>query len=389
MNIKEVMSYLIQNLPKHTDLFTEKLNLVYTAKIENARTVRVDCTLPHGIIVNQKIYCIKVRVANLIEEAYRDNGFLVIKTAEEHDYTNSKNPVSVEIEYNGTIKQLEIINVPDRFTLEFAFPSDTSESDIVGGVVWEEREYGGNGVVAVTVVSSDKKSFLYEINENDPDLPILGTNAKIEQIVLGVRVAGCPDPTRAMQIFTETFAARKTWAFVMMPDEQVSKDPYSMTEAQASFTNLDSNRQRIMTNIDVLVIFPTTELGAIEEISLSCGEVRNSIIKSLAGLEAEGEGVSNTYKTVYVGSNMYVYNTATYVRSYSFQSVFDIDYENTARNTDTRSVALRESFLQLPIGDINVKFAEPEEEEEVDDWILSGGVWADDGIWVDDAIWEE
>ena len=347
MNIKDIMSFCIENLPKHTGLFTNALNLNYTAEAVNHRRIRVDCDEEHGLIVGQKIYARGVKVGNKFLDAIVDNGWLIIETREEHDYTKAG---FVEIEANGWAGILEINNVVDRFTLEFRLPEDTTASDFEEGIILEERDYGGNGVVEVYTVSGDGKSFVYTINEQDPDIPVEGEKAIIEEIVLGVRVAGAPDPTRAMTIFTETFQAREPWAFIMMNDEEVARDPYSMTDAHSTFTDLDSNRQRIMTNFDILVIFPTTDLGAIQEIQQACGEVRSSLIKSVAGLTAQDPEVLQTYKTVYVGSNMYTYNTATYVRNYSFQSVFDINYTNTARNFDSRSVALRKAMLSLPNG---------------------------------------
>lgn len=362
MNIKDVVATLILNLPNYTDIFTDFVNAQITASyVSTARKIKVETATAHGLIVGDSLIIKNAKLKNEIDSIEISGNYAVITLKAEHDFV-LEDDLAFEMagnsddDWNG---EFEIYNVPNKTTIEIAKPSSIIPETL--GCIWEPRDYGGNGTVEIVAVNEtpdeDEKYpkfwFEYEINDNDPDLPVTDNDSVSGiEIITGVRVTGVADPERAIKVFTETNGAKKPWAFVMFPDESVSKDKNNQSEAVGTFVSGDESRQLIMVNFDVCVIQPCTELGGIEEIEKACGEIRNALIKSLVGLKSTESEADKVYKTVYNGSSMNTYDTANYIRIYSFQTPFEITYRETAENR-VLTVALRKAVFKLQTGGAN------------------------------------
>ena len=352
MNIKELIANLIMNLPKYMDRFTDFIGCATPdGEVLDERRIKVNTDEDSGLEVGRKIYIKNLKIKNNVLEGTIENKQLFLTMVDEHDFTHIENQ-TVELGGFGNAdlnEVFEIAYVIDRKRIVLNIPEGITTTGSLGHI-WESRDFGGKGVVEVIEVEDDY--FIYEINGKDPDLPVTDNNSvKDIEVVVGVRVNGSPDPERAMKIYTETEEGkeegeRRAWAFVMFPDETASKDPYTVSDAQASFSVGEECRQRIMINFDVLVILPTTDLGAVNEVQECCGEIRDSLIKSLVGLRISDARNDVDFKTVYVGSTMNQYNTSTYIRMYSFQTSFDITFNESFDNYPL-TVALREATMEM------------------------------------------
>jgi hypothetical protein len=350
MNIKDAIGILTLNLPNFTDEFTGFLTATISKSyVLSSRKIKIETATAHGLANGKKLIVKGVKLKNDIESIELSDEFAVIKLKAQHDFV-MQDDLTFEMDgnsdqdWNGTF---DVYNVPDKMTLEIVAPSETLP--VTFGNIWEERDYGGMGIVTVSGVT--EKTFEYEINENDPDLPVTDTESITGiKIITGVRITGAPDPERAMEIFTKSGEEPKTWGFVMFPEEGVSKDATTASEAVGQFSGSDECRQSVMVNFDVCVIQPSSSLGAIEEISKACGEIRNALIKSITGVKSLETEADVVFKTVYNGSVMNTYNTATYIRVYSFQTVFDITIRQTADNYPL-TVALRRAVFEMQTGD--------------------------------------
>ena len=366
MRIKDVVAQLLANLPRHTDEFSEFPEADVTLiKILSARRIRIEFDGAHGIVEDKSILINGMKLRNDISVAKTkwtpdcdvdlEDQEMYLEFSSEHDYTE-EDGIEIEVagftdtQFNGTYTLSQvidrnsiIIDLEKDFT-GIKYPEDT-------GYIFEERDYGGNGVVTVDTVGNDWIE--YDISEKDPNLPyVTGINyGKDAQVIKGVRVAGVADRNRAVKYYTDTVSTnegkREIWAFVMFPDEDVSKDMYAMSDAQASFATGEEPRQRILVNFEVAVIFPTTKLGGIDEVEDS-SEMRNKLIASLVGLKSTEEDADVTYKTVYSGSEMNSYDTATYIRVYRFQTPFDITFRQTVDNYPL-TTALRKATMSLVV----------------------------------------
>jgi hypothetical protein len=362
MNIKDVVATLILNLPNYTDIFTDFVNAQITASyVSTARKIKVETATAHGLLVGDSLIIKNAKLKNEIDSIEISGNYAVITLKAEHDFV-LEDDLTFEMagnsddDWNG---EFEIYNVPNKTTIEITKPSSIIPETL--GYIWELRDYGGNGTVQIVAVNETHGEneeypefwFEYEINDNDPDLPVTDEESVSGiEIITGVRVTGVADPERAIDVFTKTNGVKKPWAFVMFPDETVSKDKNNESEAVGTFVNGDESRQLIMVNFDVCVIQPCTELGGIEEIEKACGEIRNALIKSLVGLKSTETEADKVYKTVYNGSSMNTYDTANYIRVYSFQTPFEITYRETAENR-VLTVALRKAVFKLQTGGAN------------------------------------
>ena len=356
MNIKKVMTYLINGLPNFTEEFTEYLvATISSCSVKDTRTVRVITDTAHGLIIGNIIKVIDAETKNDIESITIDDTTATVTFKNKHDYTYTP-----EADIDGTANQItmdgnndtdwngdfDITDILTETSIEITAPSETVPTSL--GYVWENRSMGANGVMTVSDI--DTLWFEYTLPSTYPDLPVASAdNCRNAKVIKGVRVGGAGDPERAVQIYTGD-EDKKSWAFVMFPDEGVSKDQHSNSDAIAQFSIGDESRQSIMINFDVLILLASDTLGAVDEVELCCGEIRNALIKSIVGIRGVEENSDRVYKTVYNGSTVFVYNTAIYARMYSFQTVFDITFKETAESNSIESVALRESTINLAVG---------------------------------------
>jgi len=357
VNIKKVMTYLINGLPNFTEEFTEYLSAVISScSVIDARTIRVNTATAHGLSVADTIKVIDTEIKNDIESIAIDYTTATVTFKNNHDFTytpdadidGTANQIEIagndDTDWNG---EFDIIDVRSDKTIDITAPSETEPTSF--GYVWEALSMGANGLMTVSAV--DTLWFEYEIPEDYPNLPVASADScRNAKVIKGVRVGGAGDPERAVQIYTDDNSAKKSWAFVMFPDEKVSKDQQSNSDAVAQFSVGDESRQSIMINFDVLVLLATTSVGAVDEVEKACGEIRNALIKSIVGIRPVQENSDRVYKTVYNGSNVFVYNTAVYARMYSFQTVFDITFRETAESNSIETVALREAIINLAVG---------------------------------------
>jgi hypothetical protein len=349
------------NLPNYTDIFTDFIDArVIASYVSTARKIKIETATDHGLLIGDSLIIRNAKLKNEIESIEISGNYAVITLKAEHDFVLEDDlsfamAGNSDDDWNG---DFEIYNVPNKMTIEITKPSSIIPETL--GYIWELRDYGGNGTVEIVAVNEDQSEeeypefwFEYEISENDPDLPVTDEESVSGiEIIKGVRVTGVADPERAIEVFTKTNGAKKPWAFVMFPDESVSKDKNNESEAVGTFVSGDESRQLIMVNFDVCVIQPCTELGGIEEIEKACGEIRNALIKSLVGLKSTESEADKVYKTVYNGSSMNTYDTANYIRIYSFQTPFEITYRETAENR-VLTVALRKAVFKLQTGGAN------------------------------------
>jgi len=358
MNIKDVMTYLINGLPNFTEEFTEYLSAtISSCSVIDARTVRVNTDTAHGLAVSNIIKVIDAEIKNDIESIAIDDTTATITFKSKHDYTYTP-----EADIDGTVNQItmdgnndtdwngdfDITDILTTTSIEITAPSETVPTSF--GYVWENRSMGANGVMTVSDI--DTLWFEYTLPSTYPDLPVASAdNCRNAKVIKGVRVGGAGDPERAVDIYTaDKEEDRKSWAFVMFPDEGVSKDQHSNSDAIAQFSIGDESRQSIMVNFEVLVLLASDTLGAVDEVEKCCGKIRNALIKSIVGIRGTEENSDRVYKTVYNGSLVFVYNTAIYARIYSFQTVFDITFKETAESQSIETVALREATINLAVG---------------------------------------
>ena len=352
MNIKEIIAHLVAKISNHTDLFTDYLDasIITATVLADKRTVEVETDTEHELLLADAVVVV-VNGSNFNAIASIDiaDGVATVKTVSEHDYNydilDAQYLVieNADATWNGTH---EISDVTNRNTVEITAPAATAPATL--GNIRELRSLGVNGVVTISEIVSTTK-FKYEISDDSPTVPA-GTITGMK-IVRGCRIAGAADPERATKIFSESTGGKKEWMFVMLPDESVSKSSHTKGDAVAIFTGADEGRINALINFDIAVILPSESLGAVDEVQKANGEIKTALISCLFGLRGvETDTADMEYRAVYTGSATFHYNTATYIRLYSFQIPSDITFRNTDSNIPL-SVALRDLVLGIAISE--------------------------------------
>lgn len=361
MNSKSVIAQMVLNVPQYTDLFSNKLDAVISdGKVKTARSVELETATDHGLDVGNLIRVKDLEFKNEIDSITIDaDGVATIELKAEHDYTLKFDAFDIEMDGNSDPlwnKTFTVLAVTSRTAFTITAPTGTAPDPL--GYIWEQRDYGANGVVTIT--EKTDTTFVFDIPENSPDLPVTGeSSCRNMEVVVGYRFGGMADVERADKFYTETYQAEdgslqaKPWLFVIIQDEGVSKDPNSMSDAQATFMAGESVRQRVLFNFDIVLFLPVTSESGSDAVDTSI-EIRNHLIKSLVGIVNNEEDAEVTYKTVYNGSSPQFYNTAVYAKVYTFQTPFDLYYENTALG-QVKSFALRDALVKLAVGDEGTK----------------------------------
>lgn len=345
MNIKSMVAHLMLNLPKHTAEFSE-IVAITSASVVSSRYVDVVATA-HGLTVGKIVLAQKGDVRNYIDSIVIESNIAIITLKDEHDFNLS--PEKMEIELCGFTESSwngkhELINVPSRLMLEIVSPG-SSVPDLTTSYVWESRRMGANGLLEVVQLNSD--GFRIAIPENHPDMP--NNELRNLEIISGFRMCGVADENRSIDVWNETDKT-KSWLHVMFPDDAVSKSIEAESEAVATFGSGDDGRLRILENIEISVFIPVVKTGGADAVFKANGEIRKALISALYGFRDEEPGRDRSYPAIYNGSTQSIYNTAVYIRVYSFQIPYDITFEN-ADVSNPESVAFRNVLLKMAISE--------------------------------------
>jgi len=346
MNIKDIVAHIMINIPKHTAEFCDYISFSQ-ASITSNRFVDVVAT-NHGLTAGKTVVALNGDVKNMIAGINIVGDSAIITLADEHDFVLTDETVEIELggfaesSWNG---KHELLNVPSRLMLEIESPAESppilSPSDFPH--VWESRSMGANGLLEVVAVLAD--GFRLSIPATHPDMP---NNAMRNlELISGFRVAGVADEQRSLDVWNET-NQNASWLFVMFPNDEVSKSNEAESDAVATFAPGDDGRLRILENIEISVIIPTKKTGGADAVYKANGEIRRALISTLFGLKADEPGRDRTFGAVYNGSIQSVYNSAVYIRIYSFQVPYDITFEN-ADISNPQSVAFRDILLSMAI----------------------------------------
>lgn len=365
MNFTAVVAKFLKDMPKFTTEFSEYLSATMSSIVVNGRNIEVTTTTAHGLISGRQVIAICGPVKNTIKSIEIDGDNATIELNAEHDYILEENEnfyTQVEIAgntagvWNGIFT---IIDIPNKTKITIAKPSATIPATL--GYIWESRSKGGSGVVTVSRISDTKFSF--PLDSETPNMP--QTTLKTLQIVTGSRIAGVADPDRAIAVYTKTTAlGAKSWLFIMLGEETVSKDLNSQSDSKATFTAGDESRARLINNVDIIAIIPckSDDTGAFKAVEKATGVVKQAILDCFQGYVATIEDADRVWKAVYTGSQTFIYDTTVYIRQYGFEISYDITSRQEVAS-ESESVALRKTIIDLSIGNGTMSVDVEHEEE--------------------------
>jgi len=341
----DVISKLIQELPKHSGLFFDNLSISSLSRAGS--TVTATTTVPHGLSNGHIVVINGAKSPLTITSITQVDGVATAVCLNNHDLTEgwegqtpSDSP-NIEIsgadqaEYNGVHQLLSVVN---RKTFTFSV-STTAASPATGSPkLLEQFASGYNGAQAITVV--DASTFTYPITTT-PESPAQGTITAAK----GARISGAVDIETARQSYTAQ-ASNELWAFVVIEDTAANKDRRDDTDA--TFTNAAGTeyRQRIITPFSVYVFAPSTDEIAARAARDLMHDVRVSLFKVLLrSVFSDGFTAQQVFTTSFNGDGFVVYDGSSYVHRFVFEVVSDITYNDTAKPSE--HVAFRDVALNF------------------------------------------
>jgi hypothetical protein len=226
MKALDIITHLMEHLPRHTDKFTDFFE---SEGASIAGPVVTITKTAHGLQTGHVVSVTDGAFLNPVASLADVTGGVQVVTTEKHDisygwqgqvYLTSATDPSVDAWYDVVSVQSNLI-----FTIA-SFP-DVALTDVV---LHEYREVGINGLFAVSVVDVD--TFTYTL-DTDPGLTLaLDSKVKIHN---KLRISGASTIERCAKAY-EKQSPDDMWGFVILGENAISK---------SRFANTDSDKQLV------------------------------------------------------------------------------------------------------------------------------------------------
>lgn len=328
----DVVLHMATFLPRVTNRFSV-LVTVSSSTVTAADVVTVNAP-SHGLSVGDSLAISSGRIHNPITAAQLDSSGekVVFTTRDDHDYIYLFEPnfpseiILSGFTFSGYNTTHRIQGVPNRRNVIIDLPTGETLAPVLNGneVAEEDRNLGIRGFHNVSSII-DADNFTIQINGVPPLSigPITGL-----EVIRNIRVAAVADIDRAREIYTKQDPGMEVWAFVIMGDVDVSKDPHTLNDTTAGFTIQDFQLLRFMQNFSVVVFIPTVrDLSGSEAQNLAYKPIFNELTQVLYGYGFNDPDSTIQYVTVNNGHGGNApYNSSWYEHVYDWQLPFAIDY---------------------------------------------------------------
>lgn len=331
MKAEDIIKQLQFALPNNTEYFSDTLNI--TSLTRSGSTVTALCSAAHNLETGKNVRISGAKSPTLITELTQINGIATARTNADHDLTEGFFE-TVEItgadqeEYNGTFTLLRVQN---RLTFSYELGSAPVSPATGSEILLLTAGLGNyNGLYTVTVTSPT--SFTYQITTSPYQTAFGEIKAK-----KNIRVSGAVTIDRALESYTAQ-ETNKLWAFVVLDDTAVSKDRTLRNDGIALRSAGTDFRTRLLKNFSVYVVVPSVMsiAGRYERDLME--EIEPILYKSLLGVKFESPFAEKEWSMVTpVGHGFAGYYKAYYVHRFQFQTSYDILFQDTAINPDTRA----------------------------------------------------
>lgn len=342
----KIVAHLQTYLPASTDVFTEFIT-VNTGTVTGGNVLNVNAP-NHGLSVDTPIVVKQGRFnIPIVSVTLTADDQLLFETEVDHDQNYpdpniyGKRFVTLSGFTNNAYNTThELMDVPNRENFLIDLPEgETGAPSLTGNeFLVEFRTAGITGLHTVdTIVNADNFTIVFD---GFPEFP----NEEIEnlQIARRVRVAAAADYERAKAIYTK-YPSNENWLFVIMLDVDVSKDRYTLGDADAGFTAQDYNLLNLLQNFATTCFIGThDELSGSVAQEKAYGEVFEALLKTLYGFTEINQGSAIPFVPIPRGHGPAEaqYNSAYYPHAYEWQLPITIDYSDGF--TDYAHVAFRD-----------------------------------------------
>jgi hypothetical protein len=341
MKASEIVQQLAAVLPKHSDVFTDNVNI--TSLTQVAGTATAVCGAAHGLAAGKQVNITGAQTTIAVSTLTRSGAVGTLVTATAHDLTEGFSTAveigdATEAEFNGSF---DLLTVPNRTTVTFTMPDSgatvaTGSPKLLNGANYLNQYNGLWEVDAVPSTTSFQFTVPATLASPAVGSPVAKSLPRISAVV---------DEDIIIQAYTKQ-EQTDVWAFVVLGDVTASKSRYIDSDAVDNLQRGDNFRQQLIQPVTVYVVIPTSaELGARAARDL-CEDLLQPLTKSLVfKAYSTGLNVSTKGPLQLVGHGFAAYQRAWYMHAYEFQQVVDLTFEDTVGYDE--DVAFRDISLDM------------------------------------------
>lgn len=332
MKTSDVILQLMATLPRYTDLFTEKIQIIGATKAGLVGTFETSEAHPFsvGSLVNVTGTRAPIEVSEIISETATQ---VRIRTATDHDYTLNESIPSdqgqqVQITGAGFNESYTLTSVPNRLVLVL---ERVAQPALPGGTLYVQDQIlnAWNGFFQVTAVPTPT-TFSVSLQY---DLPA-PNNFDDSFVYGGFRISGAVD----IDVILDSYTAQlndKLWAFVVLNDFTANKERNNPKDSFAVNGRQMDYRQTMIAPFSIYVFVPNKG-DVLQKANARFArdlieDVRRPIFRSVLGinfetdLDCQGQDV-----VTYAGDGFFQYNGSYYVHQFNFEQNLDITFDDTA-----------------------------------------------------------
>lgn len=227
------------------------------------------------------------------------------------------------------------VDSPTEFTISTALGAPAGT-----GYILEDRFGTIRGSQQITAITSNTITFA----TTTPFQPYDLTDAVINY---NYRITSVFNEESAIKHYNLRASQKKTWAYVIYENSDVSKDNTIDSDSIGKHTKVDTFSQELAVNFNVLVIKDNSDNNTTKDIQNELLSFRFPLLKSVLGLRIKFANYENAerYMVSFVGDSPAFYAGAYYAHLYSFQTQLIISTSETIEEKNT--AALRNFDIDL------------------------------------------
>lgn len=320
MKAQDIVNQLAVILPSFVDDFTTQVAV--TSLTRSGTTVTANTAAAHGLAVGEQSNITGAQTPITVTSIDRVGIVATLVTAADHDLTEGEGATvqisgATEAEFNGTFT---LLTEPNRRTLTFQVadsgPTTATGSPLLlnGSNIFQSY----NGLQNVTAVPTTT-SFQYEVTDATLFTPAAGTIVAKSN----PRISAAVEFERIIDAYTEQ-KINEAWLFVVLGDSLADKNRNIDTDSTDNIQNGNFFNQRLIQNIQLYVILPTSAEIAGRSSRDRCEELLKPICQSILGVKFASLVENTNNPLMITGHGIQAYSTAYYAHQYAFEATLQL-----------------------------------------------------------------
>ena len=339
MRASDIVKQLARVLPKYADDFTDNFDIVSIAR--QGTTATATTAEPHNLEQGKQVN-IKGAQNPIAFSLVRSGIEATLTTSQDHDFTENAGMSVIIDEASDPVlnSTFELLRVPNRRTLKIKVADAGPVS--AAGLILNGSNYFNSfgGLVMVTGVPSET-SFEYTVRDT------LYTESRGQAVACSEpRVTAAIDIEKMIAAYTKQ-AQKSAWLFVVLGNAIASKSRGIDIDATDNIQRGNYFNQRLIQDVNIYVIYPTSQEIAGRTARDRCEELLNPICKSVLGAKFPSLVESSNNPLMITGHGAQDYSNAYYVHNYAFETTLQLgpsDIYVPEEDVAFRDITLQNSF---------------------------------------------